>query len=542
MPDPDPKKAKHSGRMWTDIVSGEKFGLSVGYLTDRSAPWSKIPFETVLRPHDRRSGGGLDLTSDEQLEIIGEVAAIFKREKGKYACETPLIYFNGSDAHITIRDSALLEAIWKKQPIFRGKRMKLVSKGFPEKDITVYSVWGVRVMKKSDLMKSIPDHTKEPAALILASMYQVDEVGGEKFYKAEPIFSGDMIFFGRATISFFVPSLGSLLVVRPPEDRNKEDRTQNDPRLWHAEQTLKENPDSLLTSHSICPSHLNLKGALRNLVSPVMPKRARTNSKTSNNSQVSTTYFNAASSDASTIRGDEANAGSACAGVTATNDAALHLEATQDRAHDGTTQSSDLKVRSWWQTVYGESSGFSLSYVSDQSTPLSTNAFETVFKLDDSQDSKKVLRLHQERNEIVRAIATIFKEVCPHILNEQPFIHFRHQKVHVRFHSPSFLQALWKAPPSFKGKPMKLVSKGLAKGGIRVYTACLPSESMVDLEKRLKAKTFPGVEFILAYMYDVETLGGGPIFYGDLVLICSAAMTSFLGEACYEARYPTRKP
>lgn len=82
----------------------------------------------------------------------------------------------------------------------------------------------------------------------------------------------------------------------------------------------------------------------------------------------------------------------------------------------------------------------------------------------------------------------------------------------------------------------------MAKGGIRVYTACLPSESMVDLEKRLKAKTFPGVEFILAYMYDVETLGGGPIFYGDLVLICSAAMTSFLGEACYEARYPTRKP
>ncbi|KAI3479377.1 hypothetical protein L1887_58582 [Cichorium endivia] len=215
-----------------------------------------------------------------------------------------------------------------------------------------------------------------------------------------------------------------------------------------------------------------------------MPKRARTNSKTSNNSQ--------ASSDASTIRGDEANAGSACAGVTATNDAALHLEATQDRAHDGTTQSSDLKVRSWWQTVYGESSGFSLSYVSDQSIPWSTNAFETVFKLDDSQDSKKVLRLHQERNEIVRAIVTIFKEVCPHILNEQPFIHFRHQKVHVRFHSPSFLQALWKAPPSFKGKPMKLVSKGLAKGGIRVYTACLPSESMVDLEKRLKAKTFPG--------------------------------------------------
>ncbi|KAI3479375.1 hypothetical protein L1887_58580 [Cichorium endivia] len=201
MPDPDPKKAKHSGRMWTDIVSGEKFGFSVDYLADRSAPWSKIPFETVLRPHDRLSGAGRILTSDEKLEIIGEVAAIFKREKGKYAYETPLIYFNGSDAHITIRDSALLEAIWKKQPIFRGKRMKLVSKGFPGKDITVYSVWGVRVMKKSDLMKSIPDHTKEQAALILASMYQVDEVGGEKFYKAEPIFSGDMIFFGRATFN-----------------------------------------------------------------------------------------------------------------------------------------------------------------------------------------------------------------------------------------------------------------------------------------------------------------------------------------------------
>lgn len=199
MPDPDPKKAKHSVRMWTEIVSAEKFGLSVDYLTDRSAPWSKIPFETVLRPHDCRSGDGRSITSDEGLEIIGKVAAIFKREKGKYACETPLIHFKGCDAHITIRDSALLEAIWKKQPVFRGKSMKLVSKGFPEKDVTVFFARGVRAMKKPDLMKSIPDRTKEQAALILANMYQVDEVGGEKFYKAEPIFSGHMVFFGRAT-------------------------------------------------------------------------------------------------------------------------------------------------------------------------------------------------------------------------------------------------------------------------------------------------------------------------------------------------------
>ncbi len=113
------------------------------------------------------------------------------------------------------------------------------------------------------------------------------------------------------------------------------------------------------------------------------------------------------------------------------------------------------------------------------------------------------------------------------------FIHFRHQKVH-RFHSPSFLQALWKAPPSFKGKPMKLVSKGLAKGGIRVYTACLPLNRWWTLRRGSRRRR-SWVEFILAYMYDVETLGGGPIFYGDLVLICSAAMTSFLGEACYEA-------
>lgn len=88
---------------------------------------------------------------------------------------------------------------------------------------------------------------------------------------------------------------------------------------------------------------------------------------------------------------------------------------------------------------------------------------------------------------------------------------------------------------------MKMVSKGLAKGGIRVYRVYLPSESKVDLEKRLKAKTFPGVEFILADIYEVETLGGGPTFRGDLLLFCSAAMTSFLGEACYEIPYPPRK-
>lgn len=146
------------------------------------------------------------------------------------------------------------------------------------------------------------------------------------------------------------------------------------------------------------------------------------------------------SSDASTIRGGEANAGSACAGVAAKNDTARHLEATQDRTHDGTTQYSDLKVRSWWQTVYGDCSGFSASYVFDHSLPWSANAFETVFKLDDSQDSKKVLCMVPERNEIVRAIATIFKKVCPQKLTEQPFIHIRDldEKIYVRFQSAPF--------------------------------------------------------------------------------------------------------
>ncbi len=64
--------------------------------------------------------------------------------------------------------------------------MKLVSKGFPEKDVTVFFVWGVRAMKKPDLMKSIPDRTKEQAALILANMYQVDEVGGKSSTRPSP--------------------------------------------------------------------------------------------------------------------------------------------------------------------------------------------------------------------------------------------------------------------------------------------------------------------------------------------------------------------
>lgn len=242
------------------------------------------------------------------------------------------------------------------------------------------------------------------------------------------------------------------------------------------------------------------------------------------------------------MRVDGASVGSSCAGVTAKDGPAGHHEVTQARTHEGTIQSCRLKVRSWWQTVYGETLGFSVKYVFDNSLPWSANAFETVFRLDDSQESRKVLSLVPERNEIVSEIATYFQKVRPQNLTEQPFVHIRGEEIHVRFQSSVFLKALWKTPPSYKGQPMKLVSKGLGKGGTRVYKAYLPSETKADLEKRLEGKTFPGVEFILADIYEVENLGGGPIFRGDFVLVCSAAVSAILGEKCFEILYPRRRP
>ncbi len=84
---------------------------------------------------------------------------------------------------------------------------------------------------------------------------------------------------------------------------------------------------------------------------------------------------------------------------------------------------------------------------------------------------------------------------------------------------------------------MNVVSKGFAKGDIKVYKVRLPSETKANFENMLKEKTFPDVELVLARMYDVEGLGGGPVFFGDLRVVCSTTMSKFLGEQCLEMRY-----
>lgn len=186
------KKAEYSIQQWGEVVFGDGMGLSTGYLSDRTVPWSENAFEMVLRTHDGTVPG-----VDDRREIIGEIAAIFMRETGPRDFEVPMVHFKGQCAHVTAPDTGLMEVLWKEQPVFRGEKMKLVSKGFVESNITVYGVWGMPAKERQELIKSFTKSTKKLAALIVADMYYMSEVSGELITNSGPLFSGDMLIFGR---------------------------------------------------------------------------------------------------------------------------------------------------------------------------------------------------------------------------------------------------------------------------------------------------------------------------------------------------------
>ncbi len=237
------KKAKYSVRQWGEIIFGENTGLSTMYLSDNSVPWSRDAFDTVLRPWDTSEFedviSGDSLCEIVRSEIIGEIAAFLQRAKGKHGFETPLVHFRGWDAHVTIRDEVLLEAIWRDQPVFRGQRMKLLSKGFFEKDITVYKIIGARAMRISELVASLPSNTKDMVALIKADMYQVEALSGQRFSDLEPIFNGNMLIFGKPGFEKQKTFLGeSFVEVFFPRSTDHQPSlpqdTQQDATLHHA--------------------------------------------------------------------------------------------------------------------------------------------------------------------------------------------------------------------------------------------------------------------------------------------------------------------
>lgn len=185
--------SKNSVRQWSEVVYGNTFGLSMAYLADNSVPWSSTAFEMVFRLQK-----DVIPTIDERSEIIGEIAAIFKRgQHTYYGVTTPLVHFKGANADINIRDKALLELLWKEAPIIKGKKMTLVSKGFPENDITVYSIWGMPAEERHALVNSISYGSGDQIAVIIADLYQLDEVDGQPIHNGQQIFGGNMRILGK---------------------------------------------------------------------------------------------------------------------------------------------------------------------------------------------------------------------------------------------------------------------------------------------------------------------------------------------------------
>ncbi|GAC72030.1 hypothetical protein PANT_6d00034 [Moesziomyces antarcticus T-34] len=189
-------------------------------------------------------------------------------------------------------------------------------------------------------------------------------------------------------------------------------------------------------------------------------------------------------------------------------------------------------VRFWWEIFHGAEAGFSVEYLLDHSVRWSKNPYETVLRPQDTESSKEELEL-EDKIDIIGQIAAVFKQACPEAANQQPHVYFKGNHVCVELGIPAFLEALWRANICFKGKRLEIISKGLKGGDFRVFKVSgLQAGKLRDCKKTLKSCDWI---FVVACVYEVDSLGGGPIFSGDLIVFTTGNMYELWGRQCFHA-------
>lgn len=137
----------------------------------------------------------------------------------------------------------------------------------------------------------------------------------------------------------------------------------------------------------------------------------------------------------------------------------------------------------------------------------------------------------EDRIEIIEEIVAVFEQTCPKTGNQQPHVYFRGTDVRVRLGNPVFLEALWRAHVFFKGKRMDIVSKGLNGYCVRVFEVRgLEAKRLDDARKSMQSYKWC---LAVARVYEAPSLGGGPIFSGDLLVFTTYHMKKLWGRHCF---------
>lgn len=90
------------------------------------------------------------LELEDKIDIIGQIAAVFKQACPEAANQQPHVYFRGNHVCVKLGIPAFLEALWRANICFKGKRMEIILKGLKGGNFGVVKVSGLQAGKLED--------------------------------------------------------------------------------------------------------------------------------------------------------------------------------------------------------------------------------------------------------------------------------------------------------------------------------------------------------------------------------------------------------
>lgn len=142
-------------RSWWQDMTGLFTGFSTEYLLDRSTPWSDEA-NTHVFVED------LNCTNNSKKPLAGEqkkrrediILAVSKRamkEATTEIPEQPRVRFVDDEIYVTFDNPVLLESLWRNPLVYRGKELKLIYRGLPWKNVTVWGLSGGQAMSEQEV-------------------------------------------------------------------------------------------------------------------------------------------------------------------------------------------------------------------------------------------------------------------------------------------------------------------------------------------------------------------------------------------------------
>ena len=225
-----PPEQSVNAKCWWEEITGTSITLSPEYLLDFSTPWTAAACTHVLVPHDsvraKREKASLSLT--DRAEILSEIGRTFRRICPR---RQSMVRFVGQEVHISSLNEKLLQAIWKSRPVFKGHKMKVVSRGLPFSNMSTSSLTGLAPQTRDELVQKVSSQLKSlnrswklslGETFVIESLYEIKGLSGG------PVFGGDLYIFSnrlRGLNLFMGYNLHHITHDRPAQAASKQNAT-----------------------------------------------------------------------------------------------------------------------------------------------------------------------------------------------------------------------------------------------------------------------------------------------------------------------------